>query len=401
MATTQLITRKNGSKAYRIRTARTKDRPERSVIWEVPSGWSARAIQRELKNQVKIFENAVASGGILTRAEKKEKEKQKAEERAKIQTFKEFTEKVFMPEIKLTRSENTRRIYQQILINHIWPVFGDMKISEIQPVQIEAYLDSLRLEKKLSSRTAKTHFTLLNRIFKKAKYLVSRNPITEVDRPQATEKERAKEKEVELFTSEELQHILKSLENEPLIWQCFISVLIDTGCRKGEANGLKWRDINFVKQEIKIERSLNHTGDAGIYEAKTKTGNVRVIPISSKTIELLKKLRAEQRNNKVILIDSFVFTKSNGIVMHPVEPEHYFQQFGKRYNVVHFHPHKLRHTAISHMLMSGADVKTVADIAGHANATTTLAVYAHSTADSRKKALETYREIVLKEEKQA
>ena len=51
-----------------------------------------------------------------------------------------------------------------------------------------------------------------------------------------------------------------------------------------------------------------------------------------------------------------------------------------------FHPHLLRHTSASLSLTNGGDIKSIADRLGHADASTTLRMYAHANADSVRRA---------------
>ena len=402
MASTQLSTRKDGSRFYRIRVSRGRGKQPFSMNWDVPDGWSKRAIEQKLKKVAAEFERACKAGEVLTREEAKEQEQKKQEEAARIKTVEEFGESVFMAQVEATKSENTRAAYQTVLNLHIYPVIGNIRMNEVESAQLSALLLSLQTEKGMKHKSVKMAYNILSQIFKKAylSRLILPNPMDFVECPKPTNAE-GKETGIEMYTAEELKYILKCLENEPLQWQAYVRILVDTGCRRGEAGALKWSCVDLEKREIRIESSLNYTPNKGIYCGNTKTGGARTIPISKKTADLLKLIREQQKQAQVVSLDGWVFTREDLVtVMHPVTPSQFFEKFGKQYNINHFHPHKLRHTAISQLLINGADVKTVAEIAGHANATMTLSVYAHSDLETQKKALEVYRRNVL-DEKQA
>ncbi len=84
--------------------------------------------------------------------------------------------------------------------------------------------------------------------------------------------------------------------------------------------------------------------------------------------------------------------------MHPQTPTRYFKKFGQRYNVPDFHPHRLRHTAATLMLLNGADMTSVAQRLGHAAVSTTVNFYSHANAESVRRAGEAAR-AALKEAK--
>ncbi len=58
----------------------------------------------------------------------------------------------------------------------------------------------------------------------------------------------------------------------------------------------------------------------------------------------------------------------------------------KRLGLPDMSPHDLRHTCASLLLQSGADIKSVQDILGHADASTTLNFYVRSNMDTMRTA---------------
>jgi integrase len=65
---------------------------------------------------------------------------------------------------------------------------------------------------------------------------------------------------------------------------------------------------------------------------------------------------------------------------HPYAPDtltDYYKRAAKRLGI-RAHSHELRHFAATTAIASGADVRTVADRLGHADASVTLRVYAHA-----------------------
>ncbi|MCI8921845.1 MAG: hypothetical protein HFE88_08270 [Acutalibacter sp.] len=205
-------TTKTGSKFYEIRVSRGREKGYLSTRWYPPEGWSRKAI-----------------------------------EAAKIKTLKQYGEGVFMPTKSVTMSENGRGIYQGILDRWIYPALGELKLPEITPAEISALLLSMQAAGKAQSTCAKA-YTVLKSLFKMAYMadLIDHNPMAKVERPKPRKDEMKKPAEAESYTADELKHILDCLQNEPLKWQAYMSLLIDTGVRRGEACGLKWECVGLT-----------------------------------------------------------------------------------------------------------------------------------------------------------
>ena len=394
MASIKEVLTKDGGRYYDIRVSngRNGSMIRRRFIPE--STWSKKTVEKKLGQFVAELELDVKNGVILSRTDAKKKrleeEALKAEQESKILTVRQYVEKVYMPGIVYRVAENTRSSYQCLYKNHIFPVIGDCKMLDITSAELSAALVTLQ-KKGLSYASMCFIYQLMGKIFRKAyrDRLIPSNPMEFVDRPQPTKAE-GKGRKIESYTAEELKHIIKCLENEPLKWRAFVRLLIDTGCRRGEASGLQWKNIDFESFTITIERSLNYTKQKGIYAELPKTGKTRTVPIGSEVIGLLKKLRDEK---KVIDINNgWVFTQDNSTEpMHPNSPGRYFVDFGKKYSIANFHPHKLRHSYASIAITNGADIASVSENLGHSNKSTTLNMYTHASEEARRKASETFR----------
>lgn len=390
MASTRLRETKDGRRYYEIRCRRGREKAGLSKRWYVPDGWSQKAIDRELAKVAAEFERQVQAGEIITRAEQKENAEAAAAEAAKIQTLQQYAEKVFMPSIEVTCAEHTRDVFQQNLDRYIIPALGAVKLPEVTTVQITALLMEAQ-KKGLKCSTVLKIYGVLSMLFKKAymEETIDRNPMDRVKRPKPTKAE-GKNNEIQAFTGEELTHILECLDNEPLKWRLFVRLLIDTGCRRGEALGLTWDKVDFKDNSIIIAQTVNYTSKKGVYVDTPKNGKTRTVFVDPEIMKLMKEYRSEQ---KVVKIDGFVFTQDDSTdPMHPDSPTRYFQRFGKRYNIPDFHPHKLRHSFASVAITNGADVASVSEKLGHADKAITLRMYTHADEESQKKASEIFRQ---------
>ena len=408
MASTRLKTTKDGRQYYEIRVRISRDKPELTTRWYIPDGWSQTSIDNKLPKVAAEFERKCKDGEVISRAEMKAKKEEAARvaaiEAARIQTFKQYGERVFMPAKAITTAEKTRAYYQGALDNHLYKQFGDLPLKDISSAQITEYFLGLQ-DSGLAHSTIIGIYVTLNQLLKMAYCddTIDRNPIDKVQRPRQRKDEQ--KRAVEAFTADELTTINKCLELEPLKWRAMIRLIEDTGIRRGEACGLKWENIDFTRNAALIKDNVCYTKEKGIYVDVTKTGKEREVYFTKAVADLLKEYKAEQaaatekRTKRLIkdkkplefekiALPEYVFTeKGINSPMHPDSPNRYLQKFGKKYGI-DIHPHKLRHSFASVAITKGADVASVSEILGHAQISTTLNMYTHANEESKRRAAE-------------
>lgn len=394
MPSTRKMTTKSGKVFYEISVSRGRGKSRLTRRWYAPEGWSKKAIERELAAVSAEFERQCDAGEVISRAEQREKASQAAMEAAKILTLRQYGERVFMPAKTVTLSENARENYQSNLDKKIYPALGDLKMPEITPAQISAFLLDFQAQGKAHATVMKL-YTILHSLFKMA-YLgdmIERNPMDKVERPKPR-KDEVKTSEPSAYTVEEVRKLLDALETEPLKWRALVRLLIDTGIRRGECCALKWQNVDLKTGEIRIAGNLCYTTAKGVYMDTPKSGRERIVYAGTDTIALLRKLRAEQASKAV---SAYVFTReSDPEPMHPQSPTRYLRNLSARCGLPDLHPHKLRHTFASIAITNGADVASVSEALGHSDKAVTLRMYTHANAESVKRAAEIAREAIKK-----
>ncbi len=241
----------------------------------------------------------------------------------------------------------------------------------------------------LSDKTILEHHRLISTVLAQAEkeMLVKFNPAAKATPP------KAQRKEPDYYQPEEVDAILDALETAPLKWKVITYLLIDTGCRRGEAMGLKWDSVDLASGILTIERALLYSQARGVYEGPPKSGKSRTVRIAKETLALLKQHRVAQlelqlANGDRWVNSGYVFTQDNGERMNPDSVTDWLGKFSAAHGLPHIHPHAFRHTAASTMIASGVDLVTTANELGHANATITATIYAHQIAHAKAKAEE-------------
>lgn len=383
-------TNKAGRDYYEITVRRGRSQPRLYSRWYPPEGWSQRAIDRELTKVAAEFERQCKAGEVISRKERQERDAQEAAAAALIQTVKQYAERVFMPAKTVTMSENSRASFQSALNTWVYPAIGEKRLPDVSPADLSALLLDIQAQGRAHSTAVKV-YTVLHTMFKMA-YLsdvIPRNPMDKVSRP-VPRKDEIRGAEAQALTVEELQTVLEALEAEPLKWRALVHLLIDTGVRRGECCGLKWEDIDLESQVVTIRRNLCYTPARGVYVDTPKNGRTREVDIGPETAALLEALRAQS-------LGEYVFTQENSAEpMHPQSPTRYLKKLSAKCGVPDLHPHKLRHTFASVAITAGADVASVSEALGHSDKAVTLRMYTHSSAESRKRAAQIFREAIKK-----
>jgi len=131
-----------------------------------------------------------------------------------------------------------------------------------------------------------------------------------------------------------------------------------TGCRKGEAGQIEWRDVDFEAGEIVVR------GDA---ETGTKNWEVRRVPMIPYARALFERMRAERAEEP---LDSKVFLVR--------ESQKSLDRACKKVGADRITHHSLRHLFATRCIESGVDIPTVSRWLGHRDGgALAMRVYGH------------------------
>ena len=210
------------------------------------------------------------------------------------------------------------------------------------------------------------------------------------------DKPKGKKKERPVADEETVKKLITAFEGQSMKYETYFKLVLATGLRRGEACGLKWSDINWRKRTIHVQRGvvkLSHQ-ESITKDPKTSSGD-RMVYLSKEMCQLLKAWRKEcewdreQTANETVSEDDYLFRQPNGKPMNPCTFTYRFKLILKANNLpLDLNVHSLRHTNASLLIAQGVDVRTVASLLGHAQASTTLDIYAHAFDKNKRKAQE-------------
>jgi integrase/recombinase XerC len=178
------------------------------------------------------------------------------------------------------------------------------------------------------------------------------------------------------FYEKEMEALFESVEgSEPLQQRnrALLEVLYGSGLRVSECAGLELTHIDW---------------ESGVLFIRGKGNKERYVPFGAYAQEALTTYFEEGRRflmNKFGKEHSFAFVNRLGDPITTTGIEYALNQVIRKSSLdSQIHPHMLRHTFATHLLNNGADMRTVQELLGHANLSTTQ-IYAHVTKESLQK----------------
>jgi integrase len=299
-------------------------------------------------------------------------------------SLREFLLKVWLPAIASGVRETTLGGYRMLVEQHLVPQLGTVQLQSLNAAQINAHYAQLlsygrvRGSGGLSPNTVHHVHAVLHRALRDAVkwgYLQT-NAAGSADPPRAS----AQHRELPVWSEVQLHAFLDSVAEQRLypLWR-FLAM---TGCRRGEALGLTWRDLDIENGRVAIVRALVPiNGKLVETEPKTKRGR-RLIALDVETVAVLRQQAARQLAEQQALsmewIDSGrVFTQENGAQLHPERISALFRRLVAAAALPPIPLHGLRHTYASLALAKGVNPTIVSRRLGHATVAFTLDIYSH------------------------
>ena len=220
------------------------------------------------------------------------------------------------------------------------------------------YLDTCNLKNSTISRRISALRTFYNYLLEKG--FVKSNIFLNVKNP------KLEKKLPNYLNYTEIEELLASIDtrtDEGLERRLLIEMFYSTGCRVGEMVNVKISDIDFYNKTIKVMGK-------GSKERIVYYGDY-----ASKYLEDYLKNKDKK---------GYLFTNKRGEKLTIEEVEYIVRDIMKHISIkTHVTPHTLRHTFATHLLNNGADIRTVQELLGHANLSTT-GIYTHVSSDRLK-----------------
>ena len=156
--------------------------------------------------------------------------------------------------------------------------FGGMAVSDIRDVDVRSFLRGLDTDPGLSARSVNAHRNLLSMVLA---YAVERGWIAQDPVAKIPKRREADPAELVVYSPEQIQAIARAVPDKTV--SAIIAVAATSGLRMGELLELRWRDIDFERRSIHVQRSYN----AGLGVTTPKGRRGRSVPLADQAAEVL------------------------------------------------------------------------------------------------------------------
>ena len=319
---------------------------------------------------------------------------------------------------KYNLRESTRSSYLYTYDHYVRDTFGLKRIAEIKYSDVLQFYYHLLNQQGISLGTLDSVHCLLHPTFQLAvrDEIIRKNPTDGVMKE--ISRESGKNRGVRhALTIEQQRCFMEYIANHPIYyhWWPMFTILLGTGCRIGEALGLRWQDLDFDKRVISINHSLVYYPANGSNKCvlrvslpKTDAG-IRTIPMLDIVKDAFEMLYEEQKENgfnetEIDGMTGFIFCNRFGSVPNPQTVNHTIKRIANNYNadevvrakkehrdpiiLPNFSCHHLRHTFCTRLCENETNLKVIQSIMGHKNIETTLDIYAEATEKKKQESFE-------------
>lgn len=313
----------------------------------------------------------------------------------------------------------TRSNYLYTWNHFIRDTFGKKKIKDVKYSDVLFFYTDLLHNQNLQINTLENINTVLRPAFQLAVRddIIRKNP---VDGAYAEVKKRngGSRKTRRALTVEQQRAFIKYVAQNPFFyhWYPFFTFLLGTGCRIGEAIGIRWDDVDMENRIINVNHSLTYYSRSDdsfkcefrVSEPKTEAGH-RDIPMMQPVYEVLKEELERQEEEgfcceSVDGMTNFIFTNRFGTPHNPAAVNRAIKRIVDAHNaeeevqakkekrepiiIPRFSCHIFRHTFASRFCENETNIKVIQDVMGHADVSTTMNIYAEVNKEVTRESLE-------------
>ncbi len=245
----------------------------------------------------------------------------------------------------------TLRDYRSTVKFHLLPAFGALPVEDITTDMVESWKLTLDMSNATKIKVLTVLYGVMERARKRHRLAV--NPVREVEKPR---REGGQGDELQFYSPEEVLALVRAAESEQDA-AIFLTAAF-TGLRRGELLALRWRDVDFAGQVVRVRASY-----AEGQLTTPKSGKVRSVPMAP---DVATALAALGQRGSWTGDDDLVFAGPGGTFLDGRGLRRRYMTAVRRAGLRPLRFHDLRHTFGTRMIAK-ADIRRVQEWMGHAD----------------------------------
>lgn len=284
----------------------------------------------------------------------------------------------WMKERRYYLEKSTYEVHLSYYQNVIKPKLGHFKLSRIEPIHMQKFVNDLVFEMEYAPNTVHLAFRIVKTSIKKAHTLklIKENPTLGITLP------KIRKTEMNIWTLDQVNYFItqsKKVERLTRFHIVYVIALL-TGMRQGEILALRWKDIDFEDQVIYIQQTI--TQNAQIKTGAKNKASIRSVHIPMLLIKELKRHRNKIREEKMFFKQEYkdldlvnCTRKGKPVIARNCRRE--FYNLIEKLGLPKIRFHDLRHTHATMLIQQNVNVKLISERLGHTDIQTTLNTYSH------------------------
>lgn len=281
---------------------------------------------------------------------------------------------------------STRARYVFLIEQHILPLLGPLLVSALTVSQLTEFLNQKKHSGRLHGGGLSDKSVRDIGVLIKAALRAASAELHFYCDALRTRLPAAKQKKIEPFSAWELVQLGKALLPSPSYKDAGILLSANGGLRLGEVCALRVSDIDFQNGTVSIERAAQRIKQGKktqlVVQTPKSEASVRTLPLPDDVLAYLKKALCGLPQ------DAYILTGRKDKPMEPRTYQYYFASVLRRCGLKKRCYHTLRHSYATRCIETGIDIKSVSEMLGHADITTTLRLYVHPSMESKRQAVQ-------------
>ena len=285
------------------------------------------------------------------------------------------------------RKPSTIEDYEQLVEARIVPGIGHVPLADLTPDRINVWAAQMLTGTADTSPLKPSSVRkILATLAIALDHTVERQQLrTNPARAKSIAHPKDEHRDVHWYSSDQIHAIRSSITGEHRL-DPVLELLIETGMRRGEALGLRWRDIDREGRRVHITGALSRVRTELMRQSPKTAAGRRTVPLTPRAIAAFEQARAWQEADAQASEHwknsaGYVFTVAHGGPVDPRNLARHFTAVQRAAGITEGSLHSLRHSWATFLLLSGQPIHAVSRLLGHSSIRQTADVYSHATVE--------------------